>query len=150
MSDWRENLVTDREEILDLALSARRVTVLGIRSKARAHRPAHYVPRYLAEAGVEVIPVPVYEPELEEILGQRVYRQLVDIPGEVDVVDVFRRAEDIPPHIPDILEKMPKAVWFQSGIRNDEAAEILAKAGIRVVQNRCLMVEHRMAARRKR
>ena len=95
--------MTDPEEILDLASSAKRVAVLGIRSQARAHRAAHYVPRYLAKAGVEVVPVPVYEPEVETILGQRVYRKLADIPGEIDLVDVFRRAEDIPPHLPDIL-----------------------------------------------
>jgi predicted CoA-binding protein len=150
VKEWRENLVTETERILDLAISAKRVAVLGIRSKARAHRPAHYVPRYLVEAGVEVIPVPVYEPDVKEILGQPVYRSLLEIPGDIDLVDVFRRAEDIPPHLPDILQKKPRVVWFQSGIRNDQAAETLAKAGIKVVQNRCLMIEHRRARHRDR
>jgi predicted CoA-binding protein len=69
---------------------------------------------------------------------------LVDIPGEIDLVDVFRRAEDIGAHVEDILAKQPRAVWFQSGIRHDEIAERLARAGIKVVQDRCLMVEHRL------
>ncbi len=143
--DWRDNLVTDDDGIEALAASAHRVAVLGMRSKAVAHRAAHYVPAYLAGAGVEIIPVPVYEPGVDVMLGQPVYRRLVDIPGEIDIVDVFRRPEDIPPHLSDMLAKMPKAVWLQSGIRNQEAAEKLAKAGIKVVQDRCLMVEHRRA-----
>jgi predicted CoA-binding protein len=85
----------------------------------------------------------VYYPQVTEILGRRVYRRLIDIPGEIDVVDVFRRSEHIPLHIEDMLAKRPKAVWFQSGIRNDEAAGTLARAGIKVVQDMCLMVEHR-------
>jgi hypothetical protein len=83
-----------------------------------------------------------------EILGQKVYRKLSEIPGEIDMVDVFRRSEDINQHVDDILAKKPKSVWFQSGIRNDEAAEQFARAGIKVVQDRCLMVEHRRLAPR--
>jgi predicted CoA-binding protein len=90
--------------------------------------------------------VPVYFPDVTEILGRPVYRKLADIPGEIDLVDVFRRSHDIDPHVEDMLAKMPKAVWFQSGIRNDAAAEKLARGGIKVVQDRCLMVEHRLAA----
>jgi predicted CoA-binding protein len=146
--DWRKNLLTDDGDIMNLAVSAHRVAVLGMRSEARAYRAAHYVPAYLAAAGVEVIPVPVYEPDVDAMLGRPVYRRLADIPGEIDVVDVFRRAEDIPPHLPDILAKMPKAAWFQLGIRNTEAAETLARAGIKVVQDRCLMIEHRRGLRR--
>lgn len=104
-------------------------------------RPAFYVPQYLASVGLHVIPV--HEVDQPEILGQTVFRRLVDIPGEVDLVDVFRRAEDIRAHLEDMLAKKPKAVWFQSGIRNDEVAERLARAGIKVVQDRCLMVDHR-------
>jgi hypothetical protein len=147
--DWRENILTDDEDIFELAASARRVAVLGIRSEKVSHKPAHYVPAYLAHAAVEVIPVPVYEPEVTHILGVPVYRKVADVPGEIDIVDVFRRPEDIPPHLPDIFAKKPKAVWFQLGIRNDEAAEELAKAGILVVQDRCLMVDHRRAIRLK-
>jgi hypothetical protein len=99
----------------------------------------------LFDAGLDVVPVPVYEPEVMEILDAEVYRKVADVPGEIDILDVFRRSHDIPPHLPDILKKGPKVVWFQLGIRNDSAAEILAKAGIKVVQDRCLMVDHRRA-----
>jgi predicted CoA-binding protein len=87
--------------------------------------------------------VPVYYPEVTEILGEKVYRRLSDIPGEVDLVDVFRRSESIPPHLDDIIARKPKAVWFQLGIRNNQAAERLAREGIDVVQDRCLLVELR-------
>ncbi len=87
--------------------------------------------------------VPVYYPEATEILGAKVYRNLVDIPGEIDLVNIFRRSADVPKHTADILAKKPKAVWMQSGIYNDEVAETLAREGIKVVQNLCLMVEHR-------
>jgi hypothetical protein len=90
-----------------------------------------------------VIPVPVYYPEAKEILGKRVYRKIADVPGEVDLVDVFRRPSDIPAHVDDIKAKRPRAVWTQAGIRNDRVAEELAREGILVVQDRCLMVEWR-------
>jgi predicted CoA-binding protein len=117
--------------------------VLGIKTEAQAGQPAFYVPNYLQSAGFQIIPVPVYYPEARVILGQQVFRRLVDIPIEVDLVNVFRLSQDVPPHLEDILAKMPKAVWMQSGIRNDAAAEKLAKAGIKVVQDRCIMVDHR-------
>jgi hypothetical protein len=91
--------------------------------------------------------VPVYYPDAVQILGQQVYRRLVDIPIDVDLVNVFRLSQDLPPHVDDILAKEPKAVWLQSGIRNDAVAETLAKAGIKVVQDRCIMVDHRYLQR---
>jgi len=75
-----------------------------------------------------------------------VYRRLVDVPGEIDLVDVFRRPQDIDQHVDDLIAKKPKAVWFQLGITNDRAAMLLAAAGIKVVQDRCLMVDHRRYA----
>jgi predicted CoA-binding protein len=145
--NWQDNIIEDNQGIRDLLNQTSRVAVLGIRSERHRDRPAFYVPQYLADAGLEVIPVPVYETEVTAILGQKVYRKVSDIPGELDLVDVFRRSEDIQMHLEDILAKKPKAVWFQSGIRNDEAAKLLAEAGIKVVQDRCLMVEHRLARR---
>lgn len=123
-----------------------RVAVLGIKTEAQAGQPAFDVPKYLAAAGLDVIPVPVYYPEVKAILGQPVYRRLQDIPGDIDLVDVFRRPTDLEQHVADILAKKPKAVWFQQGIRNDKVADTLAAAGIDVVQDRCLMVEHRRHA----
>lgn len=147
--DWRSNLITDDADIIDVFRGVRRIAVLGIKPESKAGQPAHYVPRYLQEAGFEVIPVPVYYPDVEEILGERVYRTLVAVPGEVDLVNVFRRPHDIPPHVDDIIAKRPKAVWFQLGIRHQEAAERLARAGIRVVQDRCSMIDHRRVARQE-
>jgi predicted CoA-binding protein len=146
MTDWRNNIVKDLEAIRQVLLATNRVAVLGIRSEKDCSRPAFYVPQYLVSAGLQVIPVPVHDQNVHKILGQRVFRRLTDIPGELDLVDVFRRSEDIPAHLDDLLAKRPKAVWFQSGIRNDEVAEALARAGIKVVQDRCLMVEHRRYA----
>ncbi|HXF75153.1 MAG TPA: CoA-binding protein, partial [Methylomirabilota bacterium] len=99
-------------------------------------QPSVYVPMYLKKAGFEIVPVPVYYPDVTVILGEKVYRRLIDIPGDIDMVDVFRRSHDINGHIEDILAKKPSSVWFQSGIRNDAAAQIFAKAGIKVVQDR--------------
>ena len=140
---WRKNLIEDMEGIREVLVATRRVAVLGIRSEQHASRPAFYVPQYLASAGLQIIPVPVYDADVQQILGQKVFRRLTDIPDKVDLVDVFRRSEDIPGHVDDLLAKRPKAVWFQSGIRNDEVAERLARAGIKVVQDRCLMVDYR-------
>jgi uncharacterized protein len=139
---WRGNLVTADAGIAEILKATRRIAVLGIKPEWKAGQPAHYVPKYLQDAGYDVIPVPVYYPEVREILGQAVYRELVAVPGEVDMVNVFRRPGDIPPHVGDILAKNPRAVWFQAGIRHDEAAERLARAGILVVQNRCSMIDH--------
>lgn len=141
------NLVERAEDIRGLLTIARTVAVLGIKTEAQAGQAAYYVPKYLQEAGYEIVPVPVYFPETTEILGRMVYRKLVDIPGEVDVVNVFRRPADLPQHVEDILAKRPRAVWFQLGIRHDEVARTLAQAGIQVVQDRCIMVEHRALMR---
>jgi predicted CoA-binding protein len=143
--NWQDNLVVEPQAIRELVLQTKRIAVLGIKTEAQADQPSVYVPLYLQKAGFEIIPVPVYYPEVREILGRKVYRKLLDISEEIDMVDVFRRAPDINGHFEDILAKKPKSVWFQSGIRNDAAAEIFAKAGIKVVQDRCLMVEHRRA-----
>lgn len=143
---WRDNLVTTEQGIAEIVRSSRRVAVLGIKTEAQAGQPAFYVAEYLHRAGVDVVPVPVYYPDVIEILGKKVYRNLADIPGEIDLVDVFRRSQDVPPHLDDILAARPGAVWMQSGIRNEEAARRLAEAGIKVVQDRCLMVEHRRHA----
>ncbi|MFN6963751.1 MAG: CoA-binding protein [Pyrinomonadaceae bacterium] len=141
--DWRQNLLASGEAIADLLRETRTIAVLGIKPESHSGQPAYYVPKYMAAAGYEIIPVPVYYPEVTEILGRPVYRRLVDVPGDIDMVNVFRRPNDIPPHVDDIIAKRPKSVWFQLGIRNDEAAERLAREGIKVVQDLCLMVEHR-------
>ena len=147
MADWRENLVTTGDEIGRLLREVKRIAVLGIKTEAQPHQPAFYVPEYLHRAGYEVIPVPVYFPDVTTILGKHVYRKVADIPGGVDMVNVFRRPADVLPHVDDILAARPKVVWMQSGIRNEQAAQRLAEAGIKVVQDRCAMVEHRQHVR---
>ena len=135
-------LIDSEVELSRLLRGLRRVAVLGIKTEQQRDQPAYYVAADLAARGLEIVPVPVYYPEVREILGQPVYRRLVDIPGPLDLVDVFRRPADIPAHLDDLLAKAPKAVWFQLGIRHDAAALRLAEAGIAVVQDRCLMVEY--------
>lgn len=139
--DWRSHLITSDAGIRRLLDETSRIAVLGIKTEEQSGQPAYYVPEYARGAGYEIIPVPVYYPGVTEILGARVYRAVADIPGPVDMVNVFRRTGDIPPHVDDIIAKQPKSVWFQLGIRNDDAAEQLARAGIDVVQDRCLLVE---------
>jgi predicted CoA-binding protein len=140
-TDWREHLLDKPDQIKRVLENTHRIAVLGIKPNPDA--PAYYVPEYAQRAGYEIVPVPVYYKELTEMAGERVYRKLADIPGDIDMVNVFRRPVDIPPHVDDIIAKGPKSVWFQLGIRNDEAAERLARAGIDVVQDHCLLVELR-------
>ena len=137
---WRAHLIDTPNEIGTLLGSIRRIAVLGIKTPETG-APAYYVPAYAQRAGYEIVPVPVYYPDVTTILGEPVYRRLVDVPGQIDMVNVFRRSHDIPPHVDDILAARPRAVWFQLGIRNDAVAEQLARAGIDVVQDRCLLVE---------
>ena len=117
--------------------------MLGIKTLTQRGQPAIEVPRYLDRVGFDLIPVPVYYPEVETILGRPVFRRLVDVPGQVDLVDVFRKSADLAGHLDDLLAKRPAAVWLQSDIRDDAFAEALMAAGIDVVQDRCLMVDHR-------
>jgi predicted CoA-binding protein len=141
--NWQDNIIETDAQIKDLLANTRRIAVVGIKTEEQSSQPAFYVPQYMKSAGFEIVPVPVYYPDATEILGAKVYRNLVDIPGEIDLVNLFRRSGDVPKHTEDILAKKPKAVWMQSGIRNDEVAKTLAEAGIKVVQDACLMVEHR-------
>jgi uncharacterized protein len=143
---WRAHLLDTREQLRALLERTHRIAVLGVKTP-ESGQPAYYVPDHAHRAGYDVIPVPVYYPEMRELFGNPVYRTLAAIPGDIDLVDVFRRPQDIPKHVDDILVKRPKAVWFQSGIRHDAVAEQLARAGIDVVQDRCLLVELRRIGR---
>ena len=145
---WQDNLIDDDEGLRSLLTDTKSIAVLGIKTEAQSGQPAFYVPQYLDRAGFHVVPVPVYYPDVTHILGKPVYRRLQEIPFPIDLVNVFRRSHDVEPHLDDILAARPKAVWMQSGIRHDVVAEKLAKAGIKVVQDRCLMVEHRVLSRK--
>lgn len=141
--DWKANLLTTDAEITELLRSTNRIAVLGIKPDDHAGQPAHYVPKYMQAAGCEIVPVPVYYPDVTEILGEKVYRRLADVPGDIDMINVFRRSKDVFQHVDAMIGRRPKSVWLQLGIRDDDSAERLATAGIKVVQDLCLMVEHR-------
>src|SRR5687767_2947058 len=107
-----QNILRSDDEIRQLLNEVKTIAVVGIKPESHAAQPAFYVPKYLADQGYDIIPVPVYYPEVTEILGKPVYRDLNDVPGEIDLVNVFRRSEDIVKHTDEILRKKPKAVWF--------------------------------------
>jgi uncharacterized protein len=136
----RGQLLTVDDSVDALIARTHRIAVLGIKPEWTG-QPAYYVPAYAHRAGFEIVPVPVYYPDLTEMLGSRVYRRLVDIPGSIDVVNVFRRPADVAAHLDDILAKGPRAVWMQLGIRHDAVARQLVDAGIDVVQDRCLLID---------
>ena len=138
--------MTSRDAIARVVRECRRIAVLGIKPESRRDAPAFYVPEYMARQGYDIVPVPVYYPDVTTILGQPVHRSLATVPPPIDMVNVFRRSHDVPPHVPDLLAARPRVVWLQLGIRHDGAAEELARAGILVVQDRCLLVEHRRLA----
>lgn len=146
MADWREHLLDSDAAITALLDRVRTVAVLGIKT-ADSAAPAYYVPEYAQRAGLKIYPVPVYYPDVTEILGEPVERTVRAIDDRVDLVNVFRRPQDIPPHVDDLLAARPRAVWFQLGIRHDDVAEELARNGIDVVQDRCLLVELRNRGR---
>jgi predicted CoA-binding protein len=141
VNDWRANLVEDDEGLTRIFREARHIAVLGI--KGGRGEPAFYVPAYLQAQGYELAGVNPTRAG-SEVLGVPVVDSLAALAG-ADVIDVFRRPQFLPGHAAEILALpwRPAVVWFQLGIRHDGAAEQLARAGIRVVQDRCMMPEHR-------
>jgi predicted CoA-binding protein len=139
---WRANLVDDDAGLRRILREARTIAVLG--AKADPSAPAHFVPAYLRDQGYRILPV---NPTLagRRLFGEPVAARLADLAEPVDVVEVFRRPEYLPGHAEEVLAlaARPAVVWFQLGIRHDGAAERLARAGIRVVQSRCMMPDHR-------
>ena len=117
--------------------TARRIAVVGLSPKP--HRDSNRIGRYLLDRGYEVVPV---YPREETILGQKVYRRLQDVPGRLDVVDVFRRREELAGVVDDALAARAPALWFQLGCVDEDAARRAATAGAIVVMDRCIIVEH--------
>lgn len=142
-----ENILTSDEEITSLLRNTKTITVLGIKPESHSMQPAFYVPKYMQDAGYKIVPVPVYYPDVTKILEEPVFRHLSEITEPVDMVNVFRRPQDIPQQVDEIIAAKPHSVWFQLGIVNDAAAEAFAREGIKVVQDRCLLVEHRALIR---
>jgi len=102
-------------------------------------KAAHYVPKYLAERGYNIIPV---NPTTDKILDKKCYREIAEVPDSIDIVDVFRPSEEVLPVVREAVKKNPKVIWLQEGIHNSEAEELARKAGIEVVFNRCILAEH--------
>lgn len=134
-------IVESEDELKSIVLAAEKVAVVGIKDGSDPKAPAYTIPRILQRLGMRIFPV---NPKFQTILGEQVYPDLASLPERADIVDLFRRADAIPAHADEILalppERRPSVVWMQLGIRNDAAAEKLAAAGIRVVQDRCLGV----------
>lgn len=126
------------ERMLHMLRETKTIATVGFSTSP--HKPSHYVPRYLMEHGYEVVPV---NPNAEEILGEKAYPLLEEVPGEVDMVQLFRPSDEVGSHVEQAIEMGAKFLWMQLGIRNKEAAARARDAGLEVVQDRCLMVEHR-------
>ena len=137
---WRDYLRDDPDTISDILAHTHRIAVIGIKT-AEAGGPAFTTPAYLQRHGFEIIPVPVYFADVTEILGVPVHRTLATINPPADLIEIFRRSEAIPTHLEELLAAKPRVVWMQLGIRNDAVAETLARAGIRVIQDKCMQVE---------
>lgn len=134
-------VIDDEETLAGIVREARRVAVIGMVDEQRSDRPAYTIPAMCIDRGMEVVPV---NPRIESSMGLKSYPDLASVPGTFDVVNVFRRPQDVEPHADEVLalppERRPRVFWMQSGITNEAAAAKLTAAGIEVVQDRCLGV----------
>jgi hypothetical protein len=126
------------EQMRALLARARRIAVVG--ASPNPERPSHRIARRLIEWGYEVVPV---RPALKELFGARAYAKLSEVPGKIDLVNVFRAAERLGPLVDECIERGVPAIWIQQGIVNEAAAECARAAGIEVVMDRCISVEYR-------
>ena len=124
------------EEIIEI-LNLKKVVVIGM--SKHQEKAAHFVPKYLSENGFEIIPV---NPNSDEILNKKCYKEINDIKDDIDIVDVFRPSEDVLPFVKDAIKKNPKVIWLHEGIHNEEAENLAREHGIDVVFNRCMLAEH--------
>ena len=124
------------EEIMEI-LNLKKVAVIGM--SKHQEKAAHFVPKYLSENGFDIIPV---NPNSDEILNKKCYKEINDIKDDIDIVDVFRPSEDVLPFVKDAIKKNPKVIWLQEGIHNEEAENLAREYGIDVVFNRCMLAEH--------
>ena len=127
-----------KDHIEKILTGSKTIAVVGISDKPE--RPSHRVAKYLQEQGYRIIPV---NPRLDEVLGEKCYSSLEEILQKVDVVDIFRKPEDIQPIVDSAIKINARAVWMQEGITNDKAADMAKSAGLMVVMNRCMLKEHR-------
>ena len=125
------------EEIIEI-LNLKKVAVIGM--SKHQEKAAHFVPKYLSENGFDIIPV---NPNSDEILNKKCYKEINDIKDDIDIVDVFRPSEDVLPFVKDAIKKNPKVIWLQEGIHNEEAENLAREHGIDVIFNRCMLAEHK-------
>lgn len=137
---WRDHLLESTTAITRVLEQVTRVAVIGIKPET-VGGPAYAVPERMVQAGFDIVPVPVYYPDVRKILGRPIHRSLDSVSPSVDMVQLFRRPTDVPLHLDEILAHGPRVVWMQLGIRHDAVAQRLAEAGIDVVQDRCVKVE---------
>lgn len=125
-------------EIADLLRTSRTIAVVGLSSKR--WRPSYGVSEYMQRQGYRIIPV---NPHETEVLGQKAYPDLESVPDKIDIVDIFRRSEFVPPIVEAAIRRGARAVWMQEGVVHEEAARRAAEAGLIVVMDRCILKEHR-------
>ena len=125
------------EEIIEI-LNLKKVAVIGM--SKHQEKAAHFVPKYLLENGFDIIPI---NPNSDEILNKKCYKEINDIKDDIDIVDVFRPSEDVLPFVKDAIKKNPKVIWLQEGIHNEEAENLAREHGIDVIFNRCMLAEHK-------
>ncbi|MGD2030031.1 MAG: CoA-binding protein [Desulfobacterales bacterium] len=130
-------IITRDHEIKNMLVTAKAIAILGLSPKPE--RDSNWVARYLKDHGYRIIPV---RPAQKEILGEKAYRSIDDIKESVDIVNVFRNSAQIVPHAHEAIRLKPKVFWMQLNIENREAADLLTAAGIDVVMDRCIKVEH--------
>jgi predicted CoA-binding protein len=130
-------IITNNETIKDILKTSRNIAVVGLSPKP--HRDSFMVAHYMLGQGYRIIPV---HPKAKEILGETVYPDLTHIPDLIDIINVFRSPDKVTPVAEEAVKLKPKVFWMQLGIENNDAARLLADAGIMVVMNRCLKIEH--------
>ncbi len=141
--DWKTHILNTDEQIRALLQRTKTIAVLGIKPETHSDQPGFYVPAFAQSRGYKIVPVPVYYPNVTEILGEPVVRSMSAIAVPIDMVNMFRKSSDVPAHVDELIALKPSSVWMQLGIAHEESAERLARAGIDVVQDRCLLVELR-------
>jgi predicted CoA-binding protein len=134
--------MSEGDQITELLKNAKNIAVVGLSSSPM--RPSYGVAAYMQTQGYKIIPV---NPEIKGALGERAYSSLAEAPEKIDIVNIFRRSEFVPTVVDEAIKLKPSAIWMQEGVRNDAAAEKARKAGIFVVQDRCILKEHRARAR---
>jgi hypothetical protein len=134
--------VPDSQSFRDLLQSARVIAVVGLSGNKR--RPSYGVSDYMRRAGYRIVPV---NPNETEVLGEKAYPSLDQVPGEIDIVDIFRRSEFVPEIVEAAIRVRAKAIWMQEGVVNEEAAAMARAAGLVVVMDRCILKEHQRLAR---